>query len=111
MSRRKNINSPTKKLIPFRLWESDIEKLKSKLVLDGTNFQRACELLVTLYINGDEYIEKQVKTVCKKKNNNRRRYTGEFDELERSMLYKKIEQVSNLSDTQRILEEIDKENK
>ena len=99
------------KLVPFRIHESDIVRLKSKLVVDNTNFQKVCLLLILLYINGDEYINKQIKTVCKKKNANKRRYTGEFDELERSMLYKKIEQISSLSETQQILEQIDKEQK
>lgn len=99
------------KLVPFRIPESDIPKLKSKLVIDNTNFQRVCFLLMTLYINGDEYIAKQVKSICGKKNSNKRRYTGEFDELERSALYKKIEQISGLAEMENILDELDKENK
>lgn len=100
-----------KKLIPFRLWESDIQRCKAKLVLDRTSFQKVCELLVMLYLDGNEEIMKHVKTVSKQKNVNKRRYTGEFDELERNLLYKKIEQISGLAETQQILEELDKENK
>lgn len=103
------MKGPRKKLIPFRLWEQDIAKLKAKLVLQNTNFQKICELLVLLYIGGDEYIEKQVKSVCNKKNGNRRKYTGEFDPLERAALYKKIEQISGLAEMENILNEIDKE--
>ena len=105
------MKGPKKKLIPFRLWESDIQRCKAKLVLDRTSFQRVCELLVMLYLNGNEEVMKHVKTVAKQKNVNKRRYTGEFDELERSALYKKIEQISGLSETQQILEEWEKENK
>ena len=105
------MKGPKKKLVPFRLWDSDIIKLKSRIVLDNTNFQKVCELLVLLYIAGDEYIAKQIKTVCGKKNGNKRKYTSEFDDLERSMLYKKIESFSNLSETQQILEEMDREKK
>lgn len=100
-----------KKLIPFRLFEQDIEKLKSCLVLDGTNFQKVGELLILLYINRDEYVLKQVKTVCKKKNDKKRRYTGQFDQLEVAALYHKIEQLSNFNETQQILEELEKEGK
>lgn len=107
------MKSPKKRLIPFRLFESDIEKWKMKSVADLTSMQKVFEVLVKMYLESDETVMKRVKSVSKEKFANRRRYTGEFDELERSLLYHKIEQMSEskLSETQQILEEIDKENK
>ena len=102
------MKSIKKKLIPFRLHEKDIIKLKQLLVLHNTNFQKVCELLVILYLEGDEYIAEKVKSVSKNKNGNKRRYTSDFDDLERSALFHRIEQISNLSETQQILEEIEK---
>lgn len=102
--------SDKKRLIPFRLWEEDIDKLKAKIVIDKTNFQRVMELMVKLYLEDNPEIMKKIKSVQKEKHARKRRYNS-FDELEVAALYKKIAEVSSLSETQKILEEMDKENK
>ena len=94
-----------KKLIPFRLWEGDIEKLKAKIVIDKTNMQKVLELLVKMYLEDGEEIMKRVKTISKEKNAQRRRYNS-FDELETDMLYQKIAEVSPLAEMDRMLKEI-----
>lgn len=105
------MKGPKKKLIPFRLYQQDIDKMKMRSVADMTSMQKIFEILIKMYLESEESVMKRIKSISKQKNANRRRYTGEFDELEIDLLYKKIEQMSGLNETQQILDEIDKENK
>lgn len=100
--------TPKKKLIPFRLWPTDIERWKAKVVLDNTNLQKVFEVLVKLYLEGNEEVMKRVKAVSKEKNAARKRYNT-FDELETDMLYRRIEEVSPLAEMDKILKDLQKE--
>src|SRR3990167_4385428 len=101
----------TKKQIPFRLHEKDIEKFKQKIVIDKVNMQRVFETLIKMYLEDNEEIMKRIKSVSKdKKHASRRRYNS-FDELETEAIFRKISEVSPLAEMERMMEEIERENK
>lgn len=99
-----------KKLVPFRLWMEDLEKMKAKVVLDKTNFQKVMELLAKMYIENNEEIMKRVKSIQKDKYARKRRHNS-FDEFEIDALYHKISEVSRLAEMEKMFAEIDKEQK
>lgn len=99
-----------KKLIPFRLWPEDIEKIKAKTIIDRSNFQKVMEIMVKMYLEGDETVMKRIKSVCKTKYAKRSRH-NEFSELEIGALYHKIAEVSPLEKINEIFDEIDKDKK
>lgn len=70
--------------------------------------QKVFEILIKMYLENDEAVMKKIKSVSKEKYARRRRH-NEFDELEISALYHKIESISPLSQTIEMLNELDAE--
>jgi len=98
-----------RKLVPFRLWDDEVERLKAKIVLDNTNFQKVMEVLVKMYLEDNKEIMGRVAKVKREKNASRRRHNS-FDELETDALMRKVEEVSPISEVDRMIKEIEKEN-
>ena len=93
---------------PIRLYKSDYDRIKEKIVQDKVTFQKVVEVLLLAYIKGNKEIQNIVTKYADEKNDKKRRYS--LDEVEVNELLRYIEEEeSPLRNLDKLSKEIDKE--